>query len=88
LFQRDDIYWYWRGINPIAILWTALGFAIYMYVIPVGMMKTVSTVLICGLGYCVTVWLLAPFWPALARASHAGEQHETVEQLAWQLAER
>lgn len=88
LFQRDDIYWYWRGFNPVAIAWTALGFWIYMSVIPVGMMKTVSTVLICGFGYCVTVWLLSAYWPALARASHAGTQRETVEQLAWQLADR
>ena len=88
LFQKNDIYWYWNGFNPVAILWTALGFALYMYVIPVAMMKTVSTVLICGFGYCVTVWLVSAVWPALARASHAGEQRETVEQLAWQLAER
>jgi nucleobase:cation symporter-1, NCS1 family len=88
LFQRDDIYWYWNGFNPVAILWTALGFLIYTWVVPVGMMKTVSTVLICGFGYCITVWLISPFWLALARASHAGAQHETVEQLAWQLAER
>ena len=59
-----------------------------MLVIPVGMMKTVSTVLICEFGYCVTVWLVSAFWPVLPRASHASEQRKTVEQLAWQLAER
>jgi nucleobase:cation symporter-1, NCS1 family len=88
LFRRDDIYWYWRGFNPIAILWTAIGFAIYMYVIPTVMMKTVSTVLICGVGYCLTTWLVATSWSALARAAHPGEQHVTVEDLAWQLADR
>jgi hypothetical protein len=75
-------------LNPVAILWTALGFLIYTWIIPVGMMKTVSTVLICEFGYCITVWLVSAFWPALARASLAGEQRETVEQLAWHLAER
>jgi cytosine/uracil/thiamine/allantoin permease len=88
LFRRGDIYWYWNGFNPLAIAWTVMGFIIYMYVIPVGMMKTVSTVLICGFGYCVSAWLLSPYWPALARASLAGEQRESVEQLAWQLADR
>ncbi len=87
LFQRDGIYWYWHGFNPVAILWTLLGFAIYLY-LPVAVMKTISTVLICGAGYCVTTWLVATYWKTLAKASRPGEQHGTVEDLAWQLAER
>jgi hypothetical protein len=51
-------------------------------------MKTISTVLICGAGYCVTTWLVATYWAALAKASRPGEQHGSVEDLAWQLAER
>jgi NCS1 nucleoside transporter family len=87
LFRRDDIYWYWKGFNPVAIIWTLLGFVIYLY-LPTAVMKTISTVLICGFGYCVTTWLVATYWSALARASRPGEQHGTVEDLAWQLAER
>ena len=64
-----------------------LGFAIYVY-LPAAVMKTISTVLICGFGYCVTTWLVATYWSALAKASKPGEQHETVEDLAWQLADR
>jgi nucleobase:cation symporter-1, NCS1 family len=88
LFQPGGIYWYWRGFNPVAIVWTALGIGIYMYVIPTEMMKTVSTVLVCGFGYWVTMWLVSTYWDALARAARPGEQRQTVEELAWQLADR
>jgi cytosine/uracil/thiamine/allantoin permease len=88
LFQRDDIYWYWRGFNPVAIVWTALGFLIYMYVIPTAMIKTLCTVAICGLGYTVTAWVVATYWPALRRAARPRAAIASVEELAWQLAER
>jgi nucleobase:cation symporter-1, NCS1 family len=88
LFQPGGIYWYWRGFNPVAIVWTALGIGIYLYVIPTEMMKTVSTVLVCGFGYWVTMWLVSTYWDALARAARPGEQRQTVEELAWQLADR
>ncbi len=88
LFQRNGIYWYWRGFNPVAILWTVVGFLIYMYVIPIFMMKTICTVLICGAGYCATSALVARYWAALGRASRPNEQHGTAEELAWLLAER
>jgi hypothetical protein len=45
-------------------------------------------VLICGFGYCLTPWLVATYWSALAKASRPGEQQGTVEDLAWQLAAR
>ena len=88
LFRRDDIYWYWKGFNPVAILWTAIGFVIYMYVLPIEVMRTISTVLICGIGYCMTTWLVATYWTDLARAARPGELEGTVEDLAWQLANR
>jgi cytosine/uracil/thiamine/allantoin permease len=87
LFRSGDIYWYWNGFNAVAILWTLLGFVIYIY-LPTSVMKTISTVLICGIGYCVTTRLVSTDWSALANASRPGEQHGTVEDLAWQLAER
>ena len=34
LFEPNGPYWYWRGVNPIAVVWTALGFLAYMFVIP------------------------------------------------------
>ncbi len=88
LFQRNSIYWYWRGFNPVAVAWTAIGFVLYMYVLPPEVMRTVSTVLICGAGYCVTTWGVATFWSAIADSAKATELQGTVEDLAWQLAER
>jgi NCS1 nucleoside transporter family len=88
LFQPGGIYWYWRGFNPIAVVWTVLGFGIYMYVVPTEMMKTVSTVLICGCGYWLTTWAMANRWSELARSARPAEQAQTVEELAWQLADR
>jgi NCS1 nucleoside transporter family len=88
LFRRGDIYWYWNGFNPVAVLWTALGFVIYMEVIPTAMMKTISTALICGFGYSVTAWLVSTYWPALNRSSQVGDTRASVEELAWQLADR
>jgi nucleobase:cation symporter-1, NCS1 family len=88
LFEPRGIYWYWRGFNPIAIAWTAIGFLLYMYVIPTAMIKTASTLLICGLGYCVTTWIASTGWKALADAARPGRQRESAEELAWQLAER
>jgi len=87
LFDRGGIYLYWRGFNPVALVWTLLGFVIYLY-LPTAVMKTISTVVICGIGYCVTTWMVSRYWTALAKASRPGEQHGTVEDLAWQLAER
>lgn len=88
LFEPSGIYWYWHGFNPIAIAWTAVGFVLYMYVIPAAMMKTATTVLICGLGYCITTWIASVAWPALADAARPGVQRDNVEELTWQLAER
>jgi nucleobase:cation symporter-1, NCS1 family len=88
LFQRGGIYWYWRGFNPVAILWTALGFPIYMFVIPTAMIKTLCTVAVCGFGYTVTAWVVATYWPALHHAAHPRAPIASVEELAWQLAER
>jgi putative hydroxymethylpyrimidine transporter CytX len=30
LYRREGKYWFWRGINPLAILAWAIGFAIYL----------------------------------------------------------
>jgi hypothetical protein len=59
-----------------------------MYLVPTAMIKTISTLLICGLGYSVTTWIVSTGWTALAAASRPDRQRETVEELAWQLAER
>jgi|GEM_PF-4321470 len=80
-------YWYWKGVNPVAVIWTALGFLAYMFVIPAEWIRVVALVA-TGAGYWATMQLLSPRYPELARASHPGEQREAVEDLDWELALR
>jgi len=88
LFEAKGRYWYWQGVNPVAVIWTALGFLAYMFVIPAEWIRVLITLLATGAGYWATMHLLAPHFSELARASHAGEQHQPVEDLDWQLALR
>jgi cytosine/uracil/thiamine/allantoin permease len=88
LFETKGRYWYWHGINPVAVIWTALGFLAYMFLIPAEWIRVLVTLLATGAGYWATMQLLAPYFSQLAQASHAGEQPEPVEDLDWQLALR
>jgi len=42
LYKRDGKYWFWRGINPPAILAWAIGFAIYLGFSPMLMEKVLG----------------------------------------------
>src|SRR5271165_5549300 len=88
LFEPNGPYWYWRGVNWVAVAWTVLGFLAYMFVIPPASIRVLVTLLVTGAGYWATVELLAPRVPQLARASRPGEQREAVEDLDWELALR
>ena len=88
LFEAKGSYWYWKGVNPVAVIWTALGFLAYMFVIPAEWIRVAVTVAATGAGYWATMQLLSPRFPELARASHTGEQREAIEDLDWQLALR
>jgi nucleobase:cation symporter-1, NCS1 family len=88
LFEPNGPYWYWKGVNPIAVLWTALGVLAYMLVIPAEWIKAAVTVIATGAGYWATVQLLAPYLSELARAARPGDQREAVEDLDWELAVR
>ena len=88
LFEAKGSYWYWKGVNPVAVIWTALGFLAYMFVIPAEWIRVAVTVAATGAGYWATMQLLRPRFPELARASHTGEQREAIEDLDWQLALR
>jgi nucleobase:cation symporter-1, NCS1 family len=88
LFEPNGSYWYWKGVNPIAVLWTVLGFLAYMFVIPAEWIKALVTVLATGAGYWATTQLLAPHLVAVARAARPGEQREPIEDLDWELAVR
>jgi nucleobase:cation symporter-1, NCS1 family len=89
LFEPDGSYRYWKGINPIAVAWTAIGFLAYMYVIPAEWIRVLVTVITTGAGYWATVQLLSPRVSALALASRpALVQREAIEDLDWELATR
>jgi len=88
LFERGGPYWYWRGFNPVAVLWTVLGFLLYMFVIPQAYIQTLCTLLITAAGYWATVRLVAMRSNIMARAARPGDQRETVDELAWDLAVR
>jgi NCS1 nucleoside transporter family len=88
LFERDGPYWYWKGFNPVAAIWTVAGFLIYMFVIPQAWIQTLCTVVITGAGYWATTKLVSMRYDLIARASRPGDQRESVDELAWDLAVR
>jgi NCS1 family nucleobase:cation symporter-1 len=89
LFEPNGPYWYWNGVNPVAVIWTALGFLLYLFVIPAEWIRVVWTVIVTGAGYWVTIELLAPRLAELARAARpALVQREAIEDLDWDLAVR
>ena len=42
LYRRNGAYWFWKGVNPAAILAWALGFAVYLGFSPMLMEKVVG----------------------------------------------
>ncbi len=88
LFEPNGPYWYWKGVNPIAVAWTVLGFLAYMFVIPAEWIKVVVTLIATGAGYWATTQLLAPHLVELGRAARPGDQREAIEDLDWELAVR
>jgi hypothetical protein len=73
----------------VAVIWTALGFLAYMFVIPPEWIRVPCTVILSGAGYWMTIEVLAPRLAKLAVASRpARVQREAVEDLDWELALR
>ena len=58
LFETNGSYWYWKGVNPVAVIWTALGFLAYMFVIPAEWIRVAVTLVATGAGYWATMQLL------------------------------
>jgi nucleobase:cation symporter-1, NCS1 family len=88
LFERDGPYWYWKGVNPVAILWTALGFLAYLFIIPAEWIRVPVTLLATAAGYWATMQALSPHVTALAAAVRPPVQREAIEDLDWELAVR
>src|SRR5215469_12565287 len=62
LFETKGRYWYWQGVSKVAVIWMALGFLAYMFVIPAEWIRVVITVLSTGAGYWATMYLLVPYF--------------------------
>src|SRR5271156_815621 len=89
LFEPNGPYWYWKGVNPVAVVWTLIGFLAYMFLIPKEWIQVLVTVTMTGAGYWLTVKLLAPRFEKIAVAAHpALVQREAIEDLDWELAVR
>jgi NCS1 nucleoside transporter family len=89
LFEAKGPYWYWKGVNPVAVAWTAIGFLLYMFVIPAEWIRVLCTVIATGAGYWATTELLAPRLARIAAAARpALLQREAIEDLDWDLAVR
>jgi nucleobase:cation symporter-1, NCS1 family len=58
LYDPKGRYRYRAGFNPIAVAWTAIGFLICTYVIPTAWIPALLTLLITGVGYLLTVWIM------------------------------
>jgi len=58
LLDAKGRYRYWRGFNLAAVGWTAIGFLICTYVIPTAWIPALLTLLITGVGYLLTVWIM------------------------------
>jgi cytosine/uracil/thiamine/allantoin permease len=58
LYDPKGRYRYWGGFNPIAVTWTAIGFVICTYAIPTAWIPALLTLLITGVGYLLTVWIM------------------------------
>lgn len=69
LFEPHGAYWYWGGFNLVAILWTAIGVALYTLVLPESWPIPVVVLLLSGAGYLLTMRLLRPHSERIARAA-------------------
>lgn len=88
LFESDGPYRYWHGFNPIAVLWTVLGFLAYMFVIPPTWIQTLCTMVLTAAGYWATTRVVATRSAMMSHASRPGDQREAAGDLAWQLVTR
>ena len=59
LFRLDGRYRYWGGFNLVAVMWTAIGFLFYMFVVPMSWLPALSTLLFSGIGYSITAMAVA-----------------------------
>ena len=59
LFTLNGRYRYWGGFNLVAVVWTALGFLFYMFVVPPTYIPCLCTIAFTGIGYTLTAMIVA-----------------------------
>ncbi|MEJ7872007.1 MAG: cytosine permease [Rubrobacteraceae bacterium] len=77
LFDRNGPYWYVRGFNPVAVAWTALGLVIY-FLLPQAVLPIITAAVITGVGYYVTVRVVATRSPVVDAAARPGQQRQDL----------
>ena len=77
LFDRNGPYWYVGGFNPVAVAWTALGLVVY-FLLPQAVLPIITAAVITGIGYYMTVRVVATRSPAVDAASRPGQQHQDL----------
>ena len=83
LFDRNGPYWYTWGFNLVAVLWILAGAGMY-FLIPQQFIPPLVTFVASGVGYYVTVRLVAPRSQSLAAGAKPGTQYDEIsaEQIA------
>lgn len=85
LFDPTKAYWYWKGVNWVAVAWTFLGFGLYMLV-PTEWVKVLVTTLLVIVGYTLTMRVVAQRSSIAAEAAQpAAEGTVDLEELDRQL---
>lgn len=85
LFRRHGRYWYWGGVNWVAIAWVVIGFAI-SFAVPDAWIKTITTGVITGICYLVTMLVLRTRSDVLATGTTPTEVKVDVAELDRALA--
>ncbi len=83
LFDRDGPYWYTWGFNLVAVAWILIGAGIYN-IVPQQYVPPLVTFFAAGIGYYVTVRIVAPRFESLSAGARPGRQYEEIsaEQIA------
>ena len=58
LFQPGGPYWYRSGFNPVAMVWTGIGFIVCTVLVPVSWLPTVIAPVLTGLCYYLSMRIL------------------------------
>lgn len=79
LFGDGNRYWFWKGVNMVAVAWIPIGFMINQAV-PTQYLNILVTAIVTGAGYAITVKILRRVLPSL---DYAAKKVEFPESESW-----